>query len=141
MKAQILTTLILAVSISAIAQTIQPKAVILPHNEEGFVRLMVADHNDQTVTVLFKKGDHIIKKDVIKTINEEKGFIKLYDVRNLSKGEYTIEVYNENPVMSFDFTANTDESISKQFWKTQLNNNSQLAASDTIDSITLSRGN
>lgn len=141
MKAQILTTLILAISISAIAQTAQPKAVILPHNKEGFVRLMVTDHNDQTVTVLFKKGDHIIKKDVIRTVNEEKGFIKLYDVRNLSKGEYTIEVYNENPVMSFDFTAKTDDSILQQFWKTQLNNNSRLAISDSVDSIALNRGN
>ena len=141
MKAQILTTLILMFSVASFAQSSQPSAVILPHTQEGFVRLMVTEHNDQAVTVLFKKGDHIIKRDVVETKNEPKGFIKLYDVRNLTKGEYTIEVYNQNPIISFDFSADSDESIAKQFWKTQLNNNNQFATSDSLDSIALNRGN
>ena len=141
MKAQILTTLLMMFSASIFAQSVQPNAVVLPHTEEGFVRLMITNHNDQKISVIFKKGNHILNTDVIETKNEPKGFIKLYDVRNLTKGEYTIEVYNQNPIISFDFSADSEESIAKQFWKTQLNNNNQFATSDSLDSIALNRGN
>lgn len=142
MKTQILTILLATLVSGVFAQNSQViKAIILPHNEEGFVRLLVTEHNNEPVTVLFKKGNRIITKDRIKTDDYEKGFIKLYDIGNLKNGDYKIEIQNQDNVLSYDFTTKSNESVAAQFWKTQLNNNTRLAGIHSADSLVLQAGN
>ncbi|MEQ8928050.1 MAG: hypothetical protein RLO81_19690 [Fulvivirga sp.] len=139
MKTQLATiALALISSVSAMAQTsTSVTARILPHNEKGFVRLLITDHNNKPVVVRFKSGNTLISKNKINTSKKEEGFTKLYDIRNLKEGNYTLEIENNDEVITYNFTTDGDLPVWTQYWNEQLNNNIRLAKHDSTDSSQL----
>ncbi|QSE97010.1 sialidase domain-containing protein [Fulvivirga lutea] len=139
MKTQFATiALAIISSVSVMAQSsTTAKARILPHNEEGFVRLLITDHNNEPVVVKFKSGNTLISKNKINTSNKDNGFIKLYDIRNLRNGDYTLEIENNGTVITYNFTTDGNLPVWTQYWNDQLNNNTRLAKNDSADSSKL----
>jgi hypothetical protein len=103
-----------------------PVVRILPHNQDGFVRLLYVAQENEPVTVKFYHGNTLLKKDRIKSNVFEKGFIKLYDVRGLNNGEYELQIESNGKTVACPFVISSDQRIWEHFWNSYLNQDSRI---------------
>lgn len=85
-----LVVLLSTVFFASNAQSINPAIKVLPTTKEGILKLLVVGASDESVEVKFYNEDGFVKSDAIKTSDE--GFNKKYDVRQIMKGDFQMEV-------------------------------------------------
>jgi len=88
---------------------------IIPSAQDGVLKLVYGYPHAKSVEVRFYNRDGIVVTDRINANEGEKGFIKKYDLRQLSTGVYWVEV--SSPELSVTYKLVGNKGIK---WNTEL---------------------
>ncbi len=121
------------------SQNNDPVVRILPFYQEGFVRLLVMESSEAPVTVKFYKGNNLLSTDKVQASNYENGFIKLYDVRKLKNGDYSVKVESKGKKAVQTFTISDNEPLWAQSAKNDIEGSERIAALNAKDSVSLEK--
>lgn len=145
MKKLILTTIaLMIVSFNMVfgqSSFAKDEIKLLPHSEEGLLRLLYARGSNSPVTINFIKGNRRILTDKVKGQETENGFIRTYDISRLKNGEYTIEVKAKDTVSYEKIQIVENTPVWINYFNDKLNNNTQIAEVNQKDNLQKLAGN
>ncbi len=86
----LMAVVILLASVSAMAQ-VEANVKILPAADAGIIKLLYAYNSEKPVTVSFY-DDALISSDRVKGVSSPHGFLKKYDIKNITSSVFWIEI-------------------------------------------------
>ncbi len=120
LKTTFLAALLTVFSIAAFAGEPSkgvPTIKLLPSKVPNVLKILyVNDRSDQVKVKLYnKKG--LVKKDIIRPGNYNKGFVKNYDLSNLKTGRYWVEISVKGMSVKYEIQTTNNEPIWATHWK------------------------
>jgi len=130
----VVVVLLAVTTMKAQDQSVETHVRILPHPNEGYLRLLYVGENVKKATVAIKQNSRTFGYDYVRVNESDNGFIKSYDLSDLKSGSYIVEVSANGTTSSESFEIIKNEPIWMNYWKTKLNinNNGRLASTKKL---------
>jgi hypothetical protein len=119
-KIAFVVTLAFGILSFAFAQT-DPSVKIIPTAQDGILKLVYGYPYSQSVEVKFYNQDGMLATDRINAKEEQKGFIKRYDLRQLSTGVYRVEVSTSQLSVTYKLVGKKGTKWSAELEKSSVN--------------------
>ena len=119
--------MVLFAAIQVNAQTLNPSRVkILRTPEAGVIKLLYAANTEEPVFIRFLNADGEVSSDKIKG-NYPKGFLKRYDVKQLSNSKFWIEVTSPTMTVIYRIEPSRDKKRFSPYLEKTIQNHALVA--------------
>lgn len=104
----IVALLVVAGGTASAQATEDSQVKILPAAKKGVIKVLYAHEGGNAVEVRFMTNDGIVGSDKIKAGRYPKGFLKKYDISNISKHDFWIEVSSPTTIVRYRMVPSRD---------------------------------
>lgn len=113
---------LVAAAVTANSQSLEPAVKIIPSAQDGIFKVIYGYESEQAVQVKFFNEQGLLKLDKIKAEKFENGFVKKYDVRNVTAGDFWIEVASANLTVTYKMAEQKNRAYQPILESTTYNN-------------------
>ena len=104
-----------------------PQVKLLPA-EDGMIKVLYVNGHEKKVNVKIFGQEGLLINDKVKLSSGDKGFVRLYNLKNLEAGEYRIEISDASTSISYRVTYQNNQTVWAQYWDGMLPANEGLAS-------------
>lgn len=104
-----------------------PEIKLLPA-EAGMIKVLYVNGHEKKVNVKIFGQEGLLISDKVKLSDSDKGFVKLYNLKDLEAGEYRIEISDASMSISYRVTYQNNQTVWAQYWDGMVRSNEGLAS-------------
>lgn len=105
----------------------KPEVKLLPA-DAGMIKVLYVNGHEKNINVKIFGQDGLLIKDKVKLSKGDKGFVKIYNLKELEAGSYRIEISDASMTVSYQVTYQNNQTVWAHYWDGMMPANEGLAS-------------